>query len=90
MARKSGGACVLYGSIALVLFSFWLVLSGHYTMITVPAGIFSVLGVVALSRRMGIADEEGHPIHLVPRALTYWPSILPARLAAISGDTLTV
>ena len=73
MARKRGGACVLYGSIGLVLFSFWLVLSGHYTMITVPAGIFSVLGVVALSRRMGIADEEGHPIHLVPRALTYWP-----------------
>ena len=73
MARKRGGACVLYGSIGLVLFSFWLVLSGHYTMITVPAGIFSVLGVVALSRRMGIADEEGHPIHLVPRTLTYWP-----------------
>jgi multicomponent Na+:H+ antiporter subunit E len=22
---------------------------------------------------MGIVDEEGHPIHLVPRALTYWP-----------------
>ena len=58
MARKRGGACVLYGSIGLVLFSFWLVLSGHYTMITVPAGIFSVLGVVALSRRMGIADEQ--------------------------------
>jgi multicomponent Na+:H+ antiporter subunit E len=64
---------VLYGSIGLVLFSFWLVLSGHYTIITVPAGILSVLSVVALSRRMGIADEEGHPIHLLPRALTYWP-----------------
>lgn len=64
---------MLYGSIGLVLFCFWLVLSGHYTMITVPAGIVSVLGVVALSRRMGIADEEGHPIHLVPRGLTYWP-----------------
>lgn len=64
---------MLYGSIGLVLFSFWLVLSGHYTIITVPAGILSVLGVIALSRRMEIADEEGHPIHLVPRAVTYWP-----------------
>lgn len=68
--------CVLYGSIGLVLFCFWLVLSGHYTVITVPAGILSVLGVVALSRRMGIADEEGHPIHLLPRVLTYWPWLI--------------
>lgn len=68
--------CVLYGSIGLVLFCFWLVLSGHYTVITVPAGILSVLGVVALSRRMGIADEEGHPIHLLPRTLTYWPWLI--------------
>ncbi len=64
---------MLYGSIGLVLFCFWLVLSGQYTMITVPAGILSVLGVVALARRMGVADEEGHPIHLLPRAVAYWP-----------------
>ena len=64
---------MLYGSIGLVLFCFWLVLSGIYTVITVPAGILSVLGVVALSRRMGIADDEGHPIHLSLGALTYWP-----------------
>ncbi len=67
---------MLYGSIGLVLFSFWLVLSGNYTIITVPAGILSVLGIVALSRRMGVADEEGHPIHLLPRALTYWPWLI--------------
>lgn len=64
---------MLYGSIGLVLLCFWLVLSGHYTAITVPAGVLTVIGVLALSRRMGIADEEGHPIHLLPRAVTYWP-----------------
>lgn len=64
---------MLYGSIGLVLFCFWLVMSGHYTMITVPAGILSVIGVVALSRRMDIADEEGHPIQILPRVTTYWP-----------------
>lgn len=42
-------------------------------MITVPAGVLTVIGVVALSRRLDIADEEGHPIHLLPRAVTYWP-----------------
>jgi multicomponent Na+:H+ antiporter subunit E len=45
-------------------------------MITVPAGILSVLGVVVLSRRMGVADEEGHPLHLLPRTLTYWPWLM--------------
>lgn len=64
---------MFYWSLGLVLMCFWLVLSGHYTAITVPAGILSVIGVVALSRRMGIADEEGHPIHLSLRAITYWP-----------------
>lgn len=64
---------MLYWSLGLVLACFWLVLSGHYTVITISAGILSVIGVVALSRRMGIADEEGHPIHLSPRAFTYWP-----------------
>jgi len=64
---------VLYGSLGLVLMCFWLVLSGHYTAITIPAGILSVIGVVALSRRMDIADEEGHSIHLLPGAVTYWP-----------------
>lgn len=64
---------MLYGSIGMVLFCFWLVMSGHYTIITVPAGVLTVIGVVALSRRLGIADEEGHPIHLLPRIVTYWP-----------------
>lgn len=68
---------MLYTSIGLVLLCFWIVLSGHYTAITVPAGLLAILGVVALTRRMGIADREGHPIHLLPRALfSYWPWLL--------------
>jgi len=67
---------VLYGSIGLILFCFWLVLSGHYTIITVPAGILSVIGVVAVLHRMDVIDEEGHPIHLMPRTLTYWPWLI--------------
>ena len=64
---------MLYGSIGLVLFCFWLLLSGHYSVLTISAGIATVLGTLALARRMGIADEEGHPIHLSLGALTYWP-----------------
>lgn len=65
---------LLYISLGLVLYFFWLVLSGHYTTLTLTAGVVSVLAAIALGHRMGIVDEEGHPIHLLPRALlSYWP-----------------
>lgn len=68
-----GAKRLLYISISLVLYFFWLVLSGHYTTLTLSAGIVSVLATVALGHRMGIIDDEGHPIHLLPRTVTYWP-----------------
>ena len=64
---------MLIVSLSLVLFGFWLVLSGHYTVLTVTAGLVSTLAVVALAKRMGMVDREGHPIHLIPRGLTYYP-----------------
>lgn len=82
---------MLYGSIGLVLFCFWLVLSGHYTAITLPAGILSVLGVVLLTRRMDIADKEGHPVHLVPRAVfSYWPWLIKEIVKAAWDVTKTI
>ncbi len=64
---------MLYVSLGLVLLGFWLFLSGHYTTLTVTAGIVSVVAVVLLARRMHVVDEEGHPVHLLPRAVTYMP-----------------
>ncbi len=67
---------MLYLSLGLVLYCFWLVLSGHYTVLTVTAGIASVLATVVLAHRMRIIDDEGHPIRYLPRALTYWPWLI--------------
>lgn len=67
------GASILYVSLGLILLGFWLLLSGHYTTLTVTAGIVSVVGVVLLAGRMHVVDEEGHPVHLLPRAVTYLP-----------------
>jgi len=64
---------MLIVSLSLVLFGFWLVLSGHYTALTVTAGLVSTLAVVALAKRMGMVDREGHPIHLIPRGMVYYP-----------------
>ncbi len=58
----------------LTLFAFWLLLSGHYTGFLMTAGILCALGVVLFARRMDVVDQEGHPVHLAPRALlVYWP-----------------
>ena len=65
-------------SVALfaILLSVWLLNSGHYTPMITGFGVASCLFVVWLSRRMGIVDSEGIPIHLIPRAFLYVPWII--------------
>lgn len=61
----------------LVLFAFWLLLSGLFTAFLMVAGAVTALAVVLFSRRMDIVDHEGHPVHLAPRALlVYWPWLI--------------
>jgi multicomponent Na+:H+ antiporter subunit E len=63
-------------SLALALFLFWLALSGHYTPVLAAAGAVAAVVCVLAAMRMGIADSEGHPIHLLGRFVTYYPWIL--------------
>ena len=60
-------------SLALALFLFWLALSGQYSLFLVTLGLVSTAFCVFLAHRMGTVDAEGHPIHLLPAAVTYWP-----------------
>lgn len=60
-------------SLALVLFALWLLLSSHYVPLLIGLGALSVLLVVTIALRMDVVDREGHPIHLSPKALLYWP-----------------
>ncbi len=60
-------------SLALVLFVFWVLLSGFFTPFLLAAGAVSAIAVAALARRMAVTDREGHPIHLGPSAALYWP-----------------
>jgi multicomponent Na+:H+ antiporter subunit E len=59
-------------SLAVMLFTFWLLLSGYLTAFLVSAGVGSSLAVVWFARRMVVVDAEGHPIRLIPRLLVYW------------------
>ncbi len=60
----------------LILFAFWIVLSGFFTPFLLGAGIGSAIAVVWLLRRMRVADNESLPMHLAPRALWYWPWLM--------------
>jgi multicomponent Na+:H+ antiporter subunit E len=63
-------------SLFVSLLLFWLLLSGFFTPFLVAAGVGSALAVVWVARRLDVVDDEGHPIHLGPRALVYWPWLL--------------
>ena len=58
-------------SAVLVLFGFWLLLSGFFEPFLITAGAVWALCSVALAHRMDVIDHKGHPIHLGIRALSY-------------------
>jgi len=60
-------------SLVIVLFAFWLLLSGFFTPFLLAMGVASALAVSMLGRRMDLVDQEGHPIRLSWRLLSYWP-----------------
>lgn len=60
-------------ALTAVLFAFWLLLSGIYTPFFILSGLSAASAVAVLAWRMEVADREGHPVHLGPAALTYWP-----------------
>lgn len=58
----------------LVIYGFWLVLSGMFTPFLLAAGAGSALAVWWLARRMDLIDHEGFPIELGLRPfISYWP-----------------
>jgi multicomponent Na+:H+ antiporter subunit E len=72
MERKVVHALYLGGT----LFAVWLLLSGHYTPFILILGVASCVIVVAITKRMEVVDQEGHPVHLTWRALIYWPWLM--------------
>lgn len=75
---KTGGIWVLHAvSLAIALAILWLLLSGYFSVPLILAlGAASVVLVVLIARRMEVLDPEGHPVHLMLRALLYWPWLI--------------
>lgn len=63
-------------SLAIVLFGFWIALSGNYTPMLVAIGLLSALLCLGVATRIQIVDKEGHPISLLPRTPLYYPWLI--------------
>jgi multicomponent Na+:H+ antiporter subunit E len=59
-------------TLCVVLFGFWLALSGHYTPFLLLMGALSSAFCVALVSRMGIIDAETVPLQIKPALPLYW------------------
>ncbi len=63
-------------SLGIVLYAFWVLLSGYFEAFLLAAGAGSALCVVLLARRMKIVDREGHPIQMIASVVLYWPWLI--------------
>ena len=54
-----------------ILFSLWLLMSGHYNVLIVSLGIISCAFCVYVAKRGKLIDDEGLPIFFMPRILNY-------------------
>lgn len=63
-------------SLLAALYVFWILMSGFFTPFLLAAGLGASLAVLWIAHRMEVIDPEGHPAHLTPAALGYWPWLL--------------
>ena len=68
-----------------ILFSLWLLMSGHYNVLIVSLGLISCAFCVYVAKRGKLVDDEGLPIFFMPRLLNYliwlFKEILKANLS---------
>ena len=56
----------------ILLFLFWLMLSGHTEPLLIGLGIASTLLSIFLAWRMNVIDHESYPVHLSMRLIRYY------------------
>ena len=69
-------------SYTVLLFVFWLLLSGHFSPLMLGLGLASVLLTMVLIRRMTLVDHESYPLHLSSKLPTFLAYISKAIIKA--------
>ncbi|MCW8915988.1 MAG: Na+/H+ antiporter subunit E [Magnetovibrio sp.] len=60
-------------SMGAALAILWALLSGMFEPLLLGLGLASIIVTVWIAHRMDVVDHEGHPIHLGPRSVIYFP-----------------
>ena len=63
-------------SLIFVLGLFWLLLSGFFTTFLLSLGVLTVVVAVLATHRMAAIDQEGHPVQLALRTVTFLPWLI--------------
>lgn len=61
---------------AVLLFTLWIFLSGHFTPLLLILGGVSVVLTVYISMRMDLVDHESYPIHISPKLPAFFVYII--------------
>ncbi|PKI14868.1 Na+/H+ antiporter subunit E [Colwellia sp. 12G3] len=59
-------------SLFLTLTAFWLLNSGHNTLLILLLGLASVLLVLVIVHKMDVVDHESQPLHLTRNLFSYY------------------
>ena len=78
-------------SLFLTLAAFWLLNSGHYSVLILSLGFASIAIVLIISHKMDVVDNESQPIYLSRKIFTYFlwlikgfeTDVAPARLRKV-------
>lgn len=58
-------------SLFITLSAFWLLNSGHYSLLILSLGFASIVLILVIAHRMDVIDQESQPIHLTPDIFGY-------------------
>jgi len=59
-------------SLFLTLAAFWLLNSGHYSMLILLLGAASIILVLIISHQMDVVDQESQPLYLTRNIFGYY------------------
>ena len=59
-------------SLFLTLAAFWLLNSGHYTLLILSLGLISIVLVLYIAHRMDVVDHESQPLHITMKIPGYY------------------
>lgn len=59
-------------SLFITLSAFWLLNSGHYSLLILSLGFASIVLILVITHKMDVIDQESQPVHLTGRIFGYY------------------